>query len=969
MGILTFTSARNWTKAQFLDPCQSLSIFYLGDILKARTQCLLILAIFMAFSFPLRSQIPLLQKTYTIDPILDTLVDLSPYVGLFVNKPPLLPVDEVIKQEFIDFDAYKTSIPESSSLRHINYRYWLSFTVTNETIHPATGYYLYFGTEDRIFIYEYVNKAYRLIEKKGDEYRSSHGPEYTRYYYTTIDLAPSTSKTYLVHLSNTFVPERTDAIRPYLVKKGYEVHLQEHFTISQKLGMSYTAALSILFIFTVLSLLFWLLNRERSLLAFGLLCFSLFLYFLRDLELHFSGLFFYGHFDEIFMVTEPLMRAVSTSAFLYFTFVYFKEFKYRYRLKWLSVFTALFGLAAGIWFLFFNRVDPMVALNGFDLLMYLGFIGLSLITSVLILGVLWFSYLDHSRYYIIGTSLFLLLNYGGLMIDAALGSIIDIPYFGNYCSIIGALIFTVSMAYLIILRTINMEKDFINQKASVHHLNEINRLKSKLYTNITHEFRTPLTVISGMADQMPDTSSEKILIQRNTENLLDLVNQMLELSKIESGHLLPQLVQMDVVPLLKYLAESYRRLALSRGKEFRVEYLEDTLWMDVDPIMLERILNNLVHNAIKFTPEGGKVQIRISRNPSKSSCLFKVSDTGRGIAPEQLDKIFERFYQVDDTTTRHGEGTGIGLALAKELVQLMKGDIQVESQLNVGSTFAVRMPITKLAPIETWEPRSSLHHPAKLAPLAASTTDDLNVYKILIVEDHADVRHYLRTLMANYILLEADNGRQGLGLAFDEIPDLIISDVMMPEMDGYNLCKNVKTDPRTSHIPVILLTAKSSQEDRLQGLHGGADAYLVKPFDKRELFIRIQNLLEGRKKRQRHYQQFHSLPKEEVQGNEFLKKVREIIGENLGNDDFSIENLARALHLSRTQIYRKLKALTGQSYTALIKEMKIRRAKELLMTSDQTIAEIAYALGFRDQSYFTKVFREETGMTPGEMRS
>ncbi len=510
------------------------------------------------------------------------------------------------------------------------------------------------------------------------------------------------------------------------------------------------------------------------------------------------------------------------------------------------------------------------------------------------------------------------------------------------------------------------QKDMEQKEAK--RLKELDQFKSQLYTNVTHEFRTPLTVISGLADQIPGSGVERQLIQRNADQLLDLVNQMLDIAKIDSGHLAVKLTQIDIVPFMKYLAESYQLLALKQNKVLYVEYLDEAIWMDIDSFFFERILNNLVHNAIKFTSEGGRVHIRVHKDHSNSSCVVKIKDTGRGIPPDQLQKIFDRFYQVDASTTRHGEGIGIGLALAQELAELLHGKIQVESQLNVGSTFIIILPITNKAPLGEWRKNhTSLIDGAPDKPSLAYAAD-ADAQKILLVEDHADVRYYISSLLRDYQLIEADNGRQALELAYQEIPDIIISDIMMPEMDGYEFCKAIKSDQRTSQIPVILLTAKSTQEDRVEGIKEGADAYLTKPFDQRELMARISQLLASREKIRQYYQRFRMLPQEEVQENKFLQNATSIIEANFDNEHFQIDDLATELHLSRNQLYRKLKALTGKNFTTIVKEMKMHQAKEMLTKTDQTIAEIAFQMGFKDQSYFTKVFKEVVGKTPSELR-
>ncbi|MBK8503980.1 MAG: hybrid sensor histidine kinase/response regulator [Saprospiraceae bacterium] len=412
-------------------------------------------------------------------------------------------------------------------------------------------------------------------------------------------------------------------------------------------------------------------------------------------------------------------------------------------------------------------------------------------------------------------------------------------------------------------------------------LQELDQFKTQLYTNITHEFRTPLTVISGISDQIKNQPEEKKLIQRNSQQLLDLVNQMLDLNKIDSGHLTPHWIQTDIIFQIKYLSESYRSPAESQNKRFNLQILEDSLWMDTDPQMLERILSNLVHNAIKFSPEGGQISLRVARSTT-GFCQITVQDTGKGIPTDQLHKIFDRFYQVDHTTTRQGEGTGIGLALVKELTELLEGKVSVNSILNQATIFTIELPIRQIAEIKTWVPESMGKKRVPIEKVnkqpSATKKEKKELPKILIIEDHPDVRIYLtRLLVNNYQLLEADNGKSGLSQAFDQIPDLIISDIMMPQMDGLQLCQQIKNDGRTSHIPVILLTAKSTQDDRIQGLEEGADAYLTKPFDKKELYIRIEKLLENREKLQLHYQRFQMLPNGKSRKIHFWKKSEIIL--------------------------------------------------------------------------------------------
>ncbi len=498
-------------------------------------------------------------------------------------------------------------------------------------------------------------------------------------------------------------------------------------------------------------------------------------------------------------------------------------------------------------------------------------------------------------------------------------------------------------------------------------LKELNKYKSKLYTNFTHEFRTPLTVIKGITDNIRGHNKEKELIHRNAETLLGLVNSMLDLNKLDAGQLQPNWTQTDIIPFIRYLGESIEYLTKVKNIDFKIASLTESLWMDTDLYFLETIIRNLLQNAIKFTPKNGKINIRIIQESDPDICQIRISDSGRGIPPEKIEHIFDRFYQTDKEKTNIEGGTGIGLAIVKELTSLLNGTITVHSEIYEGSTFTLEFPITQNSPVHTWHRKGS----RSSSPMEKqdSVSYDGSKHQILIVEDSPDIRTYLEMLLSNdFHIQSAWNGKEGFNKAIHEIPDIIISDIMMPEMDGIEFCQMVKNDKRTSHIPVIILTAKSTQDDRLAGLHEGADAYLVKPFDKRELLIRINKLLENQQKIRKHYQQFGTLPVEKNIENKFVRAIHEHISTNLHSETYQIEDLVTHLHLSRTQIYRKLKALTGRTFTEILKDQRMARAQQLLRSSGQNISEIAFEVGYREPAYFSKVFKSETKLTPLQFR-
>ncbi|MCB9288986.1 MAG: response regulator [Lewinellaceae bacterium] len=545
-----------------------------------------------------------------------------------------------------------------------------------------------------------------------------------------------------------------------------------------------------------------------------------------------------------------------------------------------------------------------------------------------------------------------------------------------------ALLTSASLAVSERHRELEMEHNanLLNRRLAVaeaNQLRELDELKSRLYTNLTHEFRTPLTVILGLADQIKGYEKEKSLIRRNGKNLLRLINQMLEMSRIESGKASLEIQQSDILPFLHYVTDSFHSLALSKKISLSFFSPEERIVMDYDREKVRQILSNLIANAIKFTPEYGEVQVAVQKADQK--LRLSVRDSGIGISREDLPGIFGRFRQADDSSIRKGEGTGIGLALVKELVKLMEGDIEVKSQLKKGSEFIVSLPIRNQGPLEEWkeetletEPRDEATAADITPPVSARGSSPL----LLIIEDNQDVVYYLQSLLQEeYRLLVAQNGAEGVELAIETVPDIIISDVMMPEKDGFEVCHELKQDEHTSHIPIILLTAKSDMASKKEGLQTGADAYLAKPFDREELFIRLQMLIEIRQKLKEKYQNVSlgSVPDTEIRNNpelQFLQKLEGVLQENLDNEDFRVyPHLCRAMLMSRPQLYRKIKALKDMSPSDYLRLYRLREARQLLLQTDEKVGDIAAKTGFRDPSYFTKAYTSEFGETPSETRN
>jgi signal transduction histidine kinase/DNA-binding response OmpR family regulator len=532
------------------------------------------------------------------------------------------------------------------------------------------------------------------------------------------------------------------------------------------------------------------------------------------------------------------------------------------------------------------------------------------------------------------------------------------------------------------------ERSLAREKARIE---ELEGAKSRMYTNLTHEFRTPLTVIAGMAAQIdldPKKWREKgtDMIRRNAARILNLVNQILDLDKLDSGVLSPNLVHGDVITYLGYIVDSFRSYA--EGKQIGLHFLTDIpkLDMDYDPEKSLTIISNLIANAIKFTPEGGHIYVRAARIDDASEALFQVRirDTGTGIPEDKLDRIFDRFYQVEQTLGADAAGTGIGLSITKELVKLLGGNIHVAGAVGGGTEFVVDLPVNhdaETSPVEYMPSSIQSEVSSRFEPLSPVESNTARLLpglqeriRILLIEDNTDVATYVRSVLeSEFNLVVEQEGNQGIEVAIKDVPDLIISDLMLPGVSGYEICKLLKANEITSHIPIILLTAKVDQKSKIEGFESGADAYISKPFDKSELIARIRQLIDSRRQLQLAFQRSgeritSTLP-EDRHEDVFLTKARQVILARLDDATISVTTLCRALGMSRTQLHNKIKALTGRSTTYYVRAIRLAEAQQLLGDQDLTIAEIAYQTGFTDPAYFTRVYREEFGESPSDFRN
>ncbi len=565
-----------------------------------------------------------------------------------------------------------------------------------------------------------------------------------------------------------------------------------------------------------------------------------------------------------------------------------------------------------------------------------------------------------------------------------------------------ALYAATALALLFVLRRYELNRLQLKSRLALEftateQLREVDRARSRFFANVSHEFRTPLTLTLGPLDDllagMHGTLTAPVIEQarlarRNAARVLDLINQILELARLEAGRTPLAARRLDLGASVDWAAAAFRPLAERRALAFEVSIPAEPLAIYADPEQLQKVLSNLLSNALKFTPEGGTVRVAVDSDAE--SARISVRDSGPGIPPDEIVRIFDRFHRVEGPV-RGQAGTGIGLSLAKELVELHGGTLTVESEEGFGSTFTVTLrrghshlssdQIVAGDAAVPWSPDAATPAPPVLAPEEAEPADDAeseaqDATTVLIVEDNAEVRAYLRShLAATYRVLEASDGESGLERARSDLPDLVLSDVMMAGMDGYALCRALKSSPDTDFIPVILLTARAAQEDRLSGLGEAADDYLTKPFDVRELVARVANLIASRRTLR---ERFGELPPTtlhattiEVQSAdaEFLDLVRGTIETHLDDETFTVDRLARAVAHSRGHLHRRLRALIDESPSDLIRRIRLERAAQLLEVGAGSVAGVAGAVGFKSVAHFSNRFKEQYGVRPSAYRS
>ncbi|MCE7063124.1 two-component regulator propeller domain-containing protein [Dyadobacter sp. CY343] len=576
---------------------------------------------------------------------------------------------------------------------------------------------------------------------------------------------------------------------------------------------------------------------------------------------------------------------------------------------------------------------------------------------------------------------------GGASTERSLRVVILPPFWRTPWAYV--LYFLIAAGALMIARWILIERERMNFKLEqerhyAQQMHELDMMKIKFFTNVSHEFRTPLTLmLTPLENLLKNISADHAvhrqlsLVHRNAQRLFNLVTQLLDFKKLEVEETEFRPERGDIVRFLSQIAQTFSDLSEHKHIRYRFESEVTSRYADFDQDKLSKVMYNLLSNAFKFTPENGEVTVtlRIVSQDNSETLEISVADSGIGIPPEAQAKVFERFYQHPMPDKIMNQGSGIGLSIAWEFVRMHGGTIELESFVGEGSTFTVTLPLlnspARIPALPAADVPSTPEPVAEIELLAEKPVK--NKPLVLLVEDNDEFRAYLKEVFEKeYEILEAPNGKIGLEITLEHIPDLIVSDVMMPEMDGIELCRVIKTDRRISHIPVVLLTARAEEEQQLQGYQTGADAYVTKPFRLDILQVRVANLIRQREQLQQQFQQHVEIRPSEVAvrslDEQFVNSAVKVVEANLANAEYTVEELSDAMSMSRVYLYKKILSLTGKTPIEFIRIIRIRRGAGLLEKSQLSVSEIAYQIGFNNPKYFAKLFKEEYKMLPTAYR-
>ncbi|TVR39524.1 MAG: response regulator [Cryomorphaceae bacterium] len=900
---------------------------------------------------------------YVITEPLDRTINISSYLQVWYDATGNHSIKDVLHNPDIQF----TSIEDFGSIAFPAVT-WQKIRVTNEGPYDIPAAFTFCHLADSIALYVTGNNELKHFSETGAALKPVEKQIPSVNNSLHIHLPAQSSQTFYVR--QVHVKEVTNSHLAELYVKDTPMMIAE--LMFKYTGQAFYAGLMLMF--ALLSFFGWLLIRDRSFVYFSLVHLAFTFYFLAVKNV-FGVLVFNVPADSVFSMQSVSISLLITSLFVFISH-YMKLRQHMPRFYHLLLIVTIFTVTNRYFHHFFTQEELLsVRIHNGLIMLWLVII----ITAIALLA--------RRR---IPTAVNLLVSLSILVLTAvvyllALSQVIPQNFITMHSIQIGSVLFSLLVFYRLFeaVRTLENEK----QRAET-----INDVKTKFFTNLSHEFRTPLTLILSPLEQLnesADNDDQKNLIQlakRNANRLLNMINQLLDIARIEGDEVKLSVQEINVTPYLKGVLMSFESLA--ELKEIELRFSSDNehipLWFDTEK--MEVILYNLLSNGLKFTSAGGTVSVEVVEQ--KESVQIHVKDTGEGIPADRLPFVFDRFFRIENTGA---DGSGIGLCLAKELTELHQGKLTVESALGKGSIFTLEfkkgsahLQTTDLADIAPGEGKRKISTKADLSLVkddVAEMESDTAVYEanapgtrpaILLVEDNMDVRAFIRSqLIDRFQVLEAVNGQAGFEMAVEHVPELIISDVMMPGMNGIELCKLLKQDVRTSHIPVILLTAKAEQEHRMEGLEAGADEYLHKPFRAKELNLRIHKLIELRIELRNRLMESPTLSFKSLNGNpvenEFIEQISTCINDHLADPQFGVSVLANSVKLSVPQLNRKLKSITGLTANKYVQHVRLKKALVMLENEDFNVSEVAHQCGFSSTAYFVKSFREHYGKTPGSM--
>ena len=917
----------------------------------------------------LSAQDSILSHTYTDDDMYSAM-RFEDSIEVLMNKDGLLTIEEIIDSTNLPFKKYKKNQYGSPEGPFV---IWSRLQLTNNGTKPNDSYFRLNTFIDSISVYTVKNGKIINEQFAGNSEEPLKKTLLTIFVNVPFSIDPGETKRYyfrLYYKNDYKTVEKEQSISLLNILPAEPLI---HDRILNYSRQSFYAGMMILF--SLVSLFMFGLFRERVFIYFAMLMFFFAAYFL--VRYHILSVIL----NSIFLAKASLFAFITISGIVLSVTLFISRY-IRLDKQFPKIYNWYLGFGFFVAFYPFPfyylsnyHVSWIIQSHNYLLLVWI----ISCIIPVIILA----KKGDKSARII-------LISIGILCVSAFV-HILDLMFlipsniWSGYSFQIGTVLFSGIIFYGLFnkINTIRNEKE---------RYEELDHMKSRFFANISHEFRTPLTLVMSPLQEViekQENPNDKRLLQmahKNAGRLLQLINQLLDLSKLEAGKMNLITKEQNLSALLKGIVMSFESLASRKNIRLHFISKKEIIPMYVDKDKMEKIFYNILSNAFKFTPEQGEVSVMVT--DQKKDVEIMIRDNGIGISSSRLPKIFNRFFQVDSSETRQHEGTGIGLALVKELIELHQGNIRVESKKGKGTTFFILLPKGKshLNEIQIQNNISDtiveeiFLHPEFTTPNISTDntkTDILNKDRssndlpiVLIIEDNDDVRSYIKQhLDTTFQIMEAINGEEGIKNALDHLPDLIISDVMMPKKDGYEVCQTLKTDQRTSHIPIILLTAKAAQEEKLKGLETGADDYLIKPFNTKELEVRVRNLINSRIQLRQRFSENSAIDPQPISSNPvdnaFLEKVISSVTTHFSDEKYSVEILANEVGMSKAHLNRKLKALTDLSANKFIQSYRLEKALLFLQQKKGNVSEIAFQTGFNSIAYFVKCFREKYGKTPG----